>query len=266
MKLKANLHFHSKEDPCDALTYDLYEGIDHAAKLGFDVLASTCHTKNIVTEDHITYAASKGLLLIPGIEANIFENGKNRVNHVVILNCDASANDIHTFDDLAAYRVAHPEIFVLAAHPYLYGNISLSHRLEKHIDLFDAIEHTWFYTRWFDRNPRGERTAQRSGKPFIATSDTHFFAFMDKVYTTVDATEKTPAAFFTAIRGFRFANTTSPRSLFDVFVTFASHTIVSRIRRYRRKTTFVAPELPSLTPAQPAYIPINADEPDHEQH
>ena len=39
MKLKANLHFHSREDPQDSVPYTLQEGIDEASRLHFDVLA-----------------------------------------------------------------------------------------------------------------------------------------------------------------------------------------------------------------------------------
>ena len=131
MKLKANLHFHSKEDPVDIISYDLFEGIDKAAELGFNVLASTCHGKNICLDRHVKYAAEKGILLIPGVEANIYELGTRRRNHVVILNCNESVNNVRTFHDLKRYKQMYPEIFVIAAHPYFYGNFSLGQRLEK---------------------------------------------------------------------------------------------------------------------------------------
>jgi hypothetical protein len=235
MKLKANLHFHSREDPCDIISYSLFEGINKAKELGFDVLASTCHTKNIVTAEHKKYAEEKGILLIPGIEINARETGSKRKNHVLILNCDESANDVHTFDDLTQYKKEHPEIFIIAAHPYFYGNFSLAERLEKYIDLFDAVELSWFYTRWFNRNPRGERVAQKYHKPFITTSDTHFFNFIDTNFATIESTEKTPAAFFKAIQNGDFQNTTSPRSLHDIFITFAFHEIITIVKKYVTK-------------------------------
>jgi hypothetical protein len=231
MKLKANLHFHSKEDPCDIISYSLFEGIDKAKELGFNVLASTCHTKNIVTAEHKTYAEKNEILLIPGIESNVYEKGTNRKNHVLILNCDESANDIHTFDDLAAYKKEHAEIFIIAAHPYFYGSFSLAERLEKHIDLFDAVELSWFYTRWFNKNPRGAHIAQKYNKPFIATSDTHFFKFMNTNFITVESIEKTPKAFFKAIKNGGFQNTTSPRSLYDIFITFAFWEVKNIIKK-----------------------------------
>lgn len=234
MKLKANLHFHSKEDPYDVIDYDLFEGIDKAAELGFNVLASTCHKKNICTEQHIAYAQRKDILLIPGIEANIYEEGSNRRNHVVILNCDTSADAIRTFGDLKKYRESHPAIFVIAAHPYFYGNFSLEERLEKYIDLFDAIEHSLFYTQWFDRNVRGARVAETYGKPFIATSDTHFFNFMNTSFVTIDVEEKTPRAIFSALREFKYKNTTSPRSLFDIFGTYAGWMIMEELQKTYR--------------------------------
>ena len=43
---KANLHFHSAEDPKERhITYNVYEGIDYAKELGFKVIGLTCHEK-----------------------------------------------------------------------------------------------------------------------------------------------------------------------------------------------------------------------------
>lgn len=230
MYLKANLHFHSSEDPRDHIHYSLFEGIDHALSLGFDVLASTAHTRNIVTADHLAYAQAKNILLIPGIEANVYETGSTKHSHVVILNCDHAVHAVRTFDDLARYRNSHPDCFVLAAHPYFYGTFSLGTLLERYIHLFDAIELSWFYTRWFNRNVRGARVAETFDKPFVATSDTHFFDFMHTNYVTVEATERTIPAFFAALRAHHYENTTSPRSLYDIFGTFAARTLVMKFQ------------------------------------
>lgn len=231
MHLKANLHFHSSEDPCDPIRYSLYEGIDRALSLGFDVLASTAHTRNIVTADHLAYAHARNILLIPGIEANVYETGSTKYSHVVILNCDERVHAVRTFDDLARYREERPDCFVLAAHPYFYGTFSLGSLLERYVHLFDAIELSWFYTRWFNRNVYGARVAQAFDKPFVATSDTHFFDFMHTNYVTADATERTIPAFFAALHAHRYKNTTSPRSLSNIFGTFAVRTLALRFRK-----------------------------------
>lgn len=236
MKLKANLHFHSSEDPLDIIPYDLFEGIDKASSLGFDILASTPHEGHIVLPEHIEYATAKNILLLPGIEANIYEDGSKRRSHVVILNCDKSVEQIKTFADLEKYKADHPEIFIIAPHPFFYGSFSLHRRLEKYIDLFDAVEFSWFYTKWFDWNKRGEAIALKYNKPYVATSDTHFFDFMDDHFVTIDASEKTPAAIFSAIRAGAFENTTSPSSLFDIFFTFGYKTLIMEIKKLFKKS------------------------------
>ncbi|MCA9357060.1 PHP domain-containing protein [Candidatus Nomurabacteria bacterium] len=230
MKLKANLHFHSSEDPLDVISYDLFEGIDKAASLGFNVLASTPHGAFVVLPEHVEHAKSKNILLLPGIEANIYEDGSKYGSHVVILNCDKSVEQIQTFSDLKKYRTEHPEIFVIAPHPFFIGASSLHERLEKYIELFDAIELSWFYTKWFNWNIRGEQVAIKNNKPYIATSDTHFFDFMDDHFVTIDATEKTTDAIFRALREGSFENTTSPRSLFDILFTFLPNTLIMEIK------------------------------------
>jgi predicted metal-dependent phosphoesterase TrpH len=235
MNLKTNLHFHTKEDPLDIISYTLFEGIDKAAELGFNVLASTCHTKNVCLDHHVQYAAEKGILLIPGIEADIYEQNSTRRNHVLILNCDATANNIHTFEDLKQYRLDHPDIFIIAAHPYFYGNFSLGDRLETYIDLFDAIELSWFYTTWSNRNRKAAEMAEKYSKPFIATSDTHFFSFMNTNFSTINAKHKTVESLFDAIRAGNYENTTSPRSLFDIFGIFGYHQVVMELAKMKRK-------------------------------
>jgi len=256
MKLKANLHFHTKEDPLDIIPYTLFEGIDKAAELGFDVLASTCHTKNVCLDHHVQYASERGILLIPGIEANIYETGSNRRNHVLILNCDSSANNIHTFDDLKEYRESHPEIFVIAAHPYFYGTFSLAERLETYIELFDAIEFSWFYTPWFNRNKKAAEMSKKYDKPFIATSDTHFYNFMNENFVHVDTEIKTAESFFNAIRSGSYENTTSPRSLFDIFGIYTFYQARMEIIKFKRRFEKGAD---SLSP-KPLPAPVRIEE------
>ncbi|MEK7599237.1 MAG: hypothetical protein AAB474_02180 [Patescibacteria group bacterium] len=209
MRLKTNLHFHTGEDPDDFISYDFYEGVDYAARLGFEVLALTCHRKFVYSQKFGNYARAKNILLIPGIEINIEKK------HVVVLNCDEEAEKIKNFQNLGEYKKTHPEIFILAPHPYFYGRKPLKNRLEKHIELFDAVELSWFYSKLFNRNIKGEMIASKYGKPFIAVSDTHFFDFMDKNYALVEAGQKTIPAVFQAIKNKNFENITSPRRFFQ---------------------------------------------------
>jgi len=256
MKLKTNLHFHSGEDPLDIIDYSLFEGIDHAAKLGFDVLASTCHTKNVCREEHVSYAANKGMLLIPGIEANIYDEGSRRRSHVLILNCDTSAEHIRTFEDLRAYRAAHPESYSIAPHPYFYGTFSLKQRLEQHIDLFDAIEHSWFYTHTMDRNTKAEQVAHKYGKPFVATSDTHTLAYIDTNYALIDAEERTVASVFRALSKHAVQNVTVPQRMHSILTTYVPHELLRQAKKLLRPSTEPIPQQPHLE--APVLQPVRA--------
>lgn len=214
MKLKANLHFHAAEDPHHNLDYTIKDGVDRFVSLGFNVLAVTCHGVCVCTTGDIEYAKSKGMLLIPGIEANIYNHKTSKtLSHVVILNSPKSAETVRTFSDLIKFKKEHPEIFILAPHPYFHRTLSLFDNLEKYIDLFDAIELSWFYSYFFNLNKKAEKVAKKHNKPYIATSDTHFFDFINTNYVTVEAKEQTAVSFFDAIKKHDYKNTTSPRKL-----------------------------------------------------
>lgn len=203
-RLKTNLHFHTGDDPLDKILYSFYEGISAASHAGFEIIALTCHRKFVDNGDYESYAVSKNILLIKGAEIEIEKK------HVVVLNCDAEVEKLYTWNELELYRKNRPDIFVIAPHPYFYGNFSLKGDLERHINLFDAIECSWFYSKWFNRNQRSRIVAEKHTKPFIATSDTHDLRFLDRSYAIIEAKSKTIPAVFEAIREKSFANITQP--------------------------------------------------------
>ncbi len=206
MYIKTNLHFHAKEDPEDRIDYTFLEGLARAKELGFDALALTCHNKLFDTPSFRAAAEKQHVLFIPGIELTIEKA------HTVILNPDPSIESVSTFRDLAAYRHVHPDIFILAPHPYFPGGFSLQEKLEEYIGLFDAIEHSWFYSRFYNRNAEAARIAKRYHKPFIATSDTHDIRFLARDYAVIDAEKKTIPSLFDALHKGKFENYTSPKS------------------------------------------------------
>lgn len=71
MRLKTDLHLHTGDDPLDYVAHSSEEMIDHAAKLGFDVMAITNHDFMSHSEELADYAASRGIVLVPGVEATI---------------------------------------------------------------------------------------------------------------------------------------------------------------------------------------------------
>lgn len=231
MLLKANLHFHSGEDPYENVAYSIYEGIDRAAALGIEALAVTCHRTFVWKPEYAEYAASKKVLLIPGIEVNLDEKRGRYGRHTVILNCDKSAEKLETFADLKEYRKNHPEIFVIAPHPFYYGFFSLKKYLEKYIRLFDAIEQSWYYSKFFNRNKKAEAMAKKHNLPYISTSDTHFFDFLGENYAVISAEEKTIPAIFRAIRERKFENVTRPRFFWRDMVWVWGKYFLRRLRR-----------------------------------
>ncbi len=199
MFLKANLHFHAAEDE-KIVSHNVYQGIDYAKEQNFGVLAYTPHRKFCFEQKFSQYAESKGLLLIPGIEIQI---GKK---HIVILNCDKEAENIKSFKDVANYKKSNPNILILAPHPFVFSPKSLKSDFVKNIDLFDAVEMTVFSNIIFNFNKRAEIAAKKYGKPFIATSDTHFLKDINRGYALINVREKTIEAVLDAIKNGDFQN------------------------------------------------------------
>jgi predicted metal-dependent phosphoesterase TrpH len=208
--LKADFHIHSNEDKRDLISYSAKEFIDAAAGRKFDVLALTNHDTFTYSRELSDYASEKGILLIPGIESTI--EGK----HVVILNPQQDVEAVRTFAELGEYRRKHPEIFVLAPHPY-YPHLrkySLLSDLMKNIDLFDGIEYCHYYTSVFNRfNSMACKVAGIHGKPLVGTSDSHHLFQIDKTYSMIDA-EKNIDSVISALRNNRIKIVSSPLSFF----------------------------------------------------
>jgi predicted metal-dependent phosphoesterase TrpH len=212
MQLKANLHFHTSDDPEDAIDYTTREGIDRAAELGFRVLAVTCHRIVAWRPEDAAYARMRGILLIAGVECEI------EGHHVVLLNTNRSAESVSTFTELAAFRRANPEAFVFAPHPYFGSGFSLGRQLETHRELFDAVELSWFHATLLDRNRKAERFAHAHGLPYLATSDTHLLPHLDDSYALIFATELTAEAVFAAIRAHNFTNVSRTQRFWKTMV------------------------------------------------
>ena len=205
MKLKSNFHFHSSEDPYEKhLDYTFKEAIDYAAQRNFQVLAITLHGTFGYTKELSRYAQEKNILLVPGIEQFI-EN-----KHVLILGCQKDIEQVQTFAELRKYKKENPQICIIAPHPYFPGRISLQQKLAQNQDLFDAIEKSWFYTRWIDQNKKAQAFAQKLSLPYLATSDTHFLKYLNNAFANIEVSEKTIPAVLGAIKAGNFQNETRP--------------------------------------------------------
>ena len=213
MDLKTNLHFHSSEDKWDNLNYSVFDGVDRAVELGFDVLALTCHKEVMTTPEMKKYAEKKGVLLISGAELNL-----DGADVLVLGTEDKKISQLKTLPDLRKYKKENPEILVIAPHPYYFFH-SLGKKLNKNIDIFDAVEHSWFFLfkSWLSPNFFAKKLAKKRKLPFIATSDTHNLEFLGLGYAIVNAEEKTQKALFEAIKNGLSRNVVKPPKLKDVF-------------------------------------------------
>ena len=148
------------------------------------------------------YAGERGVVLVPGVEATI------EGCHVLVYNLDVSLALLRTFADLRRYRT--PEWLVVAPHPFFPASFSLGARLRRHLDLFDAIEFSHFYTRSLDFNRKAVEYARRMELPLVGTSDCHRLWQLGTTYTIVEAAAKTIPAVFAAIRAGRVRVVTAP--------------------------------------------------------
>lgn len=171
----------------------------------------TCHRDFVFKEEFGRYAKSKGILLIPGVELSI-----KRLKHVVVLNCKKDIENVYNFADLRLYKRRNPKIFVLAPHPFFPSHVSLRNDFYKNVDLFDAIEFSWFWTKKMDFNKEAESAALFYKKPYIATSDTHSLKYIDKAYAIIEAKENSIEAVLGAIKSGSFKNYSSPLSRPDL--------------------------------------------------
>jgi len=178
--LKAELHAHCNLDPED---YKIVEHspealIEAAARLGYSVLAITCHNLDVWDGRLDDYARGLGITLIPGMEITV--EGKY---HTLAYNFGACAEQINTFEKLR--RLRREETAVIAPHPFFPAISCLGRRLAKNIDVFDAIECSGFYVPGMDFNVPARSAAQLHGKPMVGNGDVHFLWQLGKTFTWI---------------------------------------------------------------------------------
>jgi len=208
--LRADLHNHFDADPIDGrfIRHSLGELIDRAAAVGTQVLAVTCHESMPYDSSATRYAASKGVLLLPGMEATV--DGR----HVLLLNFRDYPAGVCTMSDVAARKDA--DSLVIAPHPFYPASFSGADVLQKHRDLFDAVELSGMYTALTPQfNRRAQAFARKEGLPVVGNTDTHFLWQLGYTFTWIDAAPDA-AAVVEAIRRGRVQVSTQPLRWVDV--------------------------------------------------
>jgi hypothetical protein len=202
--LKIDLHTHTADDPKEPIQHTSCELIDKAHLLGFDAISITNHTGICYNRYLRDYATERGILLIPGTEINIA--GK----HVLVVNAAEEHLSARTFGDLR--KLKNPSRLVVAPHPFFPGLASLLWHTRRNIDVFDAIEYSWFYHNRINFNSFAVKLAARYNMPLVCTSDCHHLEKFGCAYSLVEA-EKDVDSIVEAVRLGRVRIAASPLSL-----------------------------------------------------
>jgi len=224
--LKVELHTHTADDPIDRIPHTSRELIDRAAALGYHALAITLHERQLDLRDLAPYAAERGLLVIRGIERTI------QGRHVLMLNFRNGAEDARTFEDVARLKRRDGGL-VIAPHPFFPATTCLRSDMDRHADLFDAVEYNAMFTRLLNFNRPAERWAARYGRPLVGNCDVHRLRQLGTTYSLVDA-EPSPDAICAAIAAGRVRVVSRPLSVADAAAVMGSlltHDVLTRVRR-----------------------------------
>lgn len=202
--LKVELHAHSADDPLDAIPHTTAQLIERAAAMGYQALAVTLHDRQLELCQYASLAADLGVTLIPGTERTI--EGK----HVLLLNFSDGAEDVRTFEDLAALKRRESGL-VIAPHPFFPGGTCLRGLMDRHADLIDAVEYNGMFTSLLNFNVPAVRWAHVRGRPMVGCGDVHRLRQLGTTYSMIDA-EAHPEAICEAIRAGRVQVQATPRS------------------------------------------------------
>lgn len=197
--------------------------------LGFGAVAITLHDRQFGDPSLKAFARERGVVLIPGIERTIAGR------HVLLLNFPAAAEQVRTFDEIAALK-AWTSGLVIAPHPYFPDRTCLGSLTDRHADLFDAVEWSYFWTSGLNFNRRAARWSERHAKPLVGNSDLHDLRQLGRTYSLVDA-EGDAAAICEAIRGGRVSLRTSPVPPVELAQVFGG--MLVRGRRAERPSSLV---------------------------
>jgi predicted metal-dependent phosphoesterase TrpH len=193
--LKVELHTHTSDDPVDDIPHSTHELIDRAAQLDYRALAITLHDRQLDVRPFESYAADRGITLIPGIERTV--EGR----HVLLLNFSRASEDVRSFEDLARLKSRESGV-VIAPHPFFPIGASLSEMMDRHADLFDVVEYNAMFTSVLNPNRLAERWAHTHGKPMVGNGDVHRLRQLGSTYSLVDA-EPSADAICAAVRSGR---------------------------------------------------------------
>jgi len=191
--LKTDFHTHTAEDPEEPIRHTSCQLIDRAHLLGYDALSVTNHNGICFNSYLRDYAAERGIILIPGAEITV--HGK----HVLIVNAQEKFLSARTFADIK--NLKNRSNLVVAPHPFFPGLASLLWHVRKNIDLFDALEYSWFFNDNINFNTFAVNVALRYNMPLVCSSDCHHLPNFGSAYSLVEAEKDTDAIIDAVKRG-----------------------------------------------------------------
>src|SRR5947207_2184099 len=156
--LKVELHSHTADDPIDRIPHTATDLVDRAAALGYSALAITLHDRQLDVAPFASYAAERGVVLIPGVERTI--SGR----HVLLINFQRGTDEVRSFEDIARLKQRSRGL-VIAPHPFFPAWTCLHRFLDRYPDLFDAVEYNAMFTPSINFNNRAVRWAAHHQKP-----------------------------------------------------------------------------------------------------
>jgi predicted metal-dependent phosphoesterase TrpH len=178
--VKTELHSHTNEDPDDAIGHSARELVEAALSQGYGALAITLHDRYFDDSDTIAFAKERGLTLIPAIERTIEQR------HILLVNYPRDCERVGSFDELRTLKARHPQGLVVAAHPFFPFGSSLGREmLERHADLWDAVEINAFHTSAVDFNRAARSWAVERRVPLVGNGDVHQMAQLGSCYSLV---------------------------------------------------------------------------------
>ena len=234
--LKVDFHTHTSDDPVDRIPYSTTDLIDRAASMGYRALAVTLHDRQLDVRPLASYAAAKGVVLIPGVERTI------EGCHVLLINFRRGTAAVRTFGDLARLRREEPGL-VIAPHPFYPLRSCLNGHMDRHADLFDAVEYNAMFTDSLNFNLRAVEWARAHGKPIVGNGDVHRLRQLGTTFSYVDAPPD-PDAICEAVRQGRVAAECRPIGWIKAAGVMADLIVTDNIiGPLRRREPLLVPEL-----------------------
>ncbi len=235
---KAELHSHCSADPVDyrICDYTPEQLIVEAGRLGYEILALTCHDLDVWSRELADLAESLGITLIPGMEVTA-----ETARHVLVYNFQTGCENLNRLEKIWTRK--REDTLVVAPHSFYPARSCLRNLLESNVDLFDALEVSGFHTRHLDFNGRVKAIAGKYRKPLVGNGDVHRLWQLGHTFTWIYSSPGVLPV-LDAIKHGRVRVVSSPLSLGEVAGWWGS-----TFRHY----IFPANKRPSSTILKPLY-------------